>query len=82
MTPKPVLEDGFSIYFFSNENNEPPHVHVAKGSGRAKWWLTPTPKEKFAYGFKAGERRRIKQLIAKHHAYLIKAWNAHFGTNW
>ena len=82
MTPKPILEDGFSIYFFSNENSEPPHVHVAKGGGRAKWWLTPAPREKFAYGFKAGERRRIKQLIAKHHAHLIKAWNAHFGTNW
>jgi hypothetical protein len=41
MTPKPLLEDGYSFYFFSNENNEPPHVHVSKGGGKAKWWLTP-----------------------------------------
>jgi hypothetical protein len=27
-------------------------VHVSKGSGKAKWWLTPEPREKFFYGFK------------------------------
>ena len=80
MTPKPLLEDGYSFYFFSNENNEPPHVHVSKGSGKAKWWLTPEPREKFSYGFKAGENRRIEQLIQKHHGQLLKAWHTHFGT--
>jgi hypothetical protein len=80
MTPKPLLEDGFSFYFFSNENNEPPHVHVSKGGGKAKWWLTPEPREKFSYGFKTGEHRRIKELIKKHHGKLLKAWYTHFGT--
>ncbi|MBQ7667897.1 MAG: DUF4160 domain-containing protein [Clostridia bacterium] len=34
---------GYKIYFWSNENNEPIHVHVSKGSPIAnstKLWLT------------------------------------------
>lgn len=80
MTPKPLLEDGYSFHFYSNENNEPPHVHVSKGGGRAKWWLGLEPQEQYAYGLKAGERRRIKQLIKEHHGELLQAWHAYFGT--
>ena len=80
MTPKSLLEDGFSFYFFSNENAEPPHVHISKGDGRAKWWLTPDPREKYSYGLNAGQRRRIKQLIQQHHAYLLQVWKTHFNA--
>ena len=34
---------GYKVYFWSNENNEPVHVHISKGSpqGNAtKVWLT------------------------------------------
>jgi len=34
-------EDGFRFFFYSNENNEPPHVHVEKADGTAKIWLSP-----------------------------------------
>jgi hypothetical protein len=33
--------EGFRFYFFSLEGREPPHVHVRKGSGKAKFWLAP-----------------------------------------
>ncbi|MBS1546075.1 MAG: DUF4160 domain-containing protein [Bacteroidetes bacterium] len=28
---------GFKFKFYSNENHEPPHVHVVKGNAEAKW---------------------------------------------
>ncbi len=34
---------GYVIYFWSNENNEPIHIHVSKGSPSAnatKIWIT------------------------------------------
>ena len=34
---------GYKVYFWSNENNEPIHVHISKGSpspNAAKIWLT------------------------------------------
>ena len=33
---------GYRIYFYSNENNEPCHVHIAKGKGTSsKVWIEP-----------------------------------------
>ena len=32
---------GYRIGFFSADADEPPHVHVDKGGGQAKFWLEP-----------------------------------------
>lgn len=32
---------GFRVYFWSREPNEPPHVHLDKGGASAKVWLEP-----------------------------------------
>lgn len=37
LTPKP-----FQLFFYSNEKNEPPHVHVEHTQGgECKFWLSP-----------------------------------------
>lgn len=39
------MVSGYKVYFWSNENNEPIHVHVSKGkptSNGTKIWLTRT----------------------------------------
>jgi hypothetical protein len=38
--PTLLRVEGFRFFFFSNEGQEPPHVHVSKGDGVAKLWLT------------------------------------------
>ena len=41
--PKLFMVSGYSVYFWSDENNEPIHVHVAKGKptpNATKIWLT------------------------------------------
>jgi len=35
------LTDGYRFFFFSNEGTEPPHIHVERGDGYAKFWLEP-----------------------------------------
>ena len=38
-----VTVSGYTVYFWSNENNEPIHVHVTKGKptpNATKIWLT------------------------------------------
>jgi hypothetical protein len=32
---------GFRFFFFSNEGEEPPHVHVERAESVAKFWLQP-----------------------------------------
>ncbi len=42
MTPIYIHAGGFSFGWFSNENGEPPHVHVFRGDDRntsAKFWI-------------------------------------------
>ena len=34
--PTVLLVEGYRFFFFSNEGQEPPHVHVRKGGGVAK----------------------------------------------
>lgn len=42
--PKVLLDFlGYAFYFWANEGNEPPHIHVAKGQqthNSTKFWLT------------------------------------------
>jgi hypothetical protein len=37
-----VLKIGsFRFHFYSDERNEPPHIHVATPDGECKFWLEP-----------------------------------------
>ena len=37
-----VLRIGrFRFFFYSNENAEPPHIHVKAAENEAKFWLDP-----------------------------------------
>lgn len=43
--PSLFMVSGYKVYFWSNENNDPIHVHVSKGkptSNGTKIWLTKT----------------------------------------
>jgi hypothetical protein len=75
--PTLLVADGFRFYFFSNEVQEPPHVHVEKAGGAAKLWLAPV---RFAYamGFNRRDLRRIRELAFLHQAMFISRWNEHF----
>ncbi len=69
---------GFRFYFYSDEGNEPPHVHVEKGDSRGKVWLDPLKEEDLSQ-FKAKERRKALDIIADHQENLKDHWNEYFG---
>lgn len=80
MSPRAIQDiEGYRFYFFSMENNEPPHIHVEKGDGSEKWWLLPEPRRVYSTGFKASEQRRLEQLVNEHQDALVQAWNRYFG---
>ncbi|MEK9565084.1 MAG: DUF4160 domain-containing protein [Deltaproteobacteria bacterium] len=37
--PTVLLVRGWRFFFYSNEGQEPPHIHVKRGSAQAKFWL-------------------------------------------
>jgi hypothetical protein len=73
-----VLRVGrYRFHFFSNEGNEPPHIHVKAGSDEAKYWLDPVALVA-NYGFNGRELSEIERLINEHKEKLLEAWNEYF----
>jgi hypothetical protein len=70
-----VLRVGrYRFFFFSNEDNERPHIHVKAESDRTKFWLDPIGLAS-NYGFRAHELNEIKTLVQEHQMDLLEAWN-------
>ncbi|RYE36463.1 MAG: DUF4160 domain-containing protein [Sphingobacteriaceae bacterium] len=76
--PKVLEINGYKFSFYSNENQEPAHIHITKGTSNAKYWLEPELVEEYAYGFKIIERRKIKNILQQHYILLIEKWHEHF----
>ncbi len=73
-----VLRVGrYRFYFFSNEGQEPPHIHIKAGSDQAKFWLDPIDLAS-NYGFRAHELNQIERIIKQHQTELIEAWDEYF----
>ena len=69
--------NGYRFFFYSNENDEPIHIHVSKGGAEAKYWLIPID-EVYSYGFSSRERKEIKGLITLNASKIIKKWKEFF----
>jgi len=77
--PTVLREDGFRLYFYSHEPNEPPHVHVDKGGASAKVWVESVHLASNA-GFSAGQLGDVLKLVRRHRVALLEAWHGHFGS--
>jgi hypothetical protein len=76
-----VRRDGpYRFYYYSNESDEPPHIHVDRDDSTAKFWLDPISLAR-SEGFSARELRRIERLIRDYQQDFLRAWNEHFGTS-
>lgn len=76
--PTVLRADGYRLYFYSHEPNEPPHVHIDKGGATLKAWLDPVSLAK-ASGFRPKEINVILVLVADHRLTLLEAWHEYFG---
>jgi hypothetical protein len=79
LVPTVLRVDGFRFYFFSNERNEPPHVHVRKADGKGKFWLDPVSLA-WARGLRPGDLSRAREIVTENRTLLLEAWHGHFGT--
>ncbi|MEJ5312273.1 MAG: DUF4160 domain-containing protein [Anaerolineae bacterium] len=68
----------YHFFFYSDEGNEPPHIHVRRDNKIAKFWLTPV-RLQHSGGFNRQEIRRIQGLVEKNREQLLGEWNEHFG---
>jgi hypothetical protein len=67
----------FRFFFYSNEGEEPPHIHVKAGDDEAKFWLFPVDLA-VNYGFNQRELNDIHRLVEEHQDGFLEAWNEYF----
>lgn len=78
---------GYRIFFWSNENTEPIHIHIAKGTPgpcSAKVWLTRSGGCVIANNDAHIPRRDLDELldiVAAQHDYICAKWREFFVTD-
>ena len=74
-----VLRVGrYRFFFYSNEGNEPRHIHVEGGEDEAKFWLLPVALAA-NHGFRARDLNEIQRLVILHEQEFLEAWDDYFG---
>ncbi|MEM9328783.1 MAG: DUF4160 domain-containing protein [Bacteroidota bacterium] len=76
--PTVLILEGFRFHFYSDEGNEPCHIHIKKGDGRGKIWLLPTFEEDYYYEFTEQEKKKIRKIVEEHYEFFIEKWNEYF----
>jgi hypothetical protein len=69
----------YRAFFYSNEGDEPAHVHVRSGGNEAKFWLHDVSLAINA-GFPAREIGDIIRHLQQNRDLLLDAWQKHFET--
>ena len=70
------------MFFYSNEGNEPMHVHARKGDTECKFWMLPETynvEEAWSHGLTPRLRREIRKVLFDHFDIIAEEWNRSFG---
>jgi hypothetical protein len=75
--PTVLRKDGHRFFFFSNEGNEPRHIHVEHAEAYAKLWLNPVELA-FSTGFTSGQLTKLRKLVEENLELFNNSWDEHF----
>lgn len=76
--PTLFRKDGFRFFFYSNEGNEPAHVHVQKGDAIGKIWLIPKTEIGYMVGFSNNEVKQIARIVFEYSGQFKQQWDEYF----
>ena len=75
--PTILYINGWRLFFYMNEGNEPPHVHCAKAECDAKYWLNIGAFDiipAYEYNLSPVDRKMIRKIIFTHFDYIVEKW--------
>ena len=64
----------YRFFFYSNERDEPPHIHVRRERKVAKFWLHEVSLAK-SRGFAAHELRELERMVVQNQHAFLRSWN-------
>ena len=76
--PTILLVMGWRFFFYSNEGNEPIHVHCRKGEKECKYWLDADAfdiEEAFSYNMNNKDKRDVKKIIFEYFEFIESEWD-------
>jgi hypothetical protein len=76
--PTVLRHKGYRFFFYSNEGDEPSHIHVRKGDSEAKVWLHDLSVA-VNLGYTPRELNEIMRIVRAEQARLREAWDGFFG---
>jgi len=71
---------GWRFFFYSNERNEPIHIHAKKAEKECKYWLDVSAfeaREAFSYGMGVRDKREVKKIIFEYFEFIESEWKRH-----
>jgi hypothetical protein len=69
---------GFRFFFYSNENDEPIHIHVEKAEAEGKIWLEPAVRVAYLHRFSSREEKQIMEIVIANFEMFKDKWNEYF----
>ncbi|MBA3352642.1 MAG: DUF4160 domain-containing protein [Blastocatellia bacterium] len=78
--PTILRHQAYRFYFYSNEPNEPPHIHVDRDNLSAKFWLEVVALARNR-GFAARELRQLAIIVTGNQEKFLEAWHEYFDND-
>jgi hypothetical protein len=70
-----VLRIGaFRFHFYSDEGDEPAHIHVDTGDGECKFWLDPVVLAR-SVNISPTDVRKIERLVFEYRNFLMEKYH-------
>ena len=71
--PTVLLVMGWRFYFYSNEMNEPIHIHCRKAGKECKYWIDRENfdlDEAYSYNMNNKDKRQVKKIIFEYFEHI------------
>ena len=79
MSPTVKIVGPYRFFFYANELEEPPHIHVRRDRCVAKFWLEPVVLVR-SKRFTAQDLTQIEKIVREHEEEFMEAWNGFFSS--
>lgn len=79
--PTVLRESGWRFFFYSNEGDEPAHIHARKGDMECKFRLLQDEfeiKELWSNNLTVPGRREVRKIIFFHFDQILLKWDEYF----
>ncbi len=69
--------ESYRFFFYSGDQNEPPHVQIERDDNVARFWLDPV-RLQTSGGFARKEINHLHRIVEKEKEFLLRAWHEYF----